>query len=260
MKKLIRYRTVFFAAVLLASTQALSGQEANQEQAPQPEPFHRRFSFGGRLTVLGTNTMNSGDMTRSTSEPPVTTTITTEPESKRVGGGVTFEFAVTDRISIGADLLYKRAGYTRSLTRAEGVDDEDTTDEDERTITQDLESTRADYWDLPIMARFYNKGRGEGGARMFALGGVSFRRANSVKTVREIVHANGLSDTYDTPVEPANKTISGIVVGAGVQLMDDIRFKFTPEVRFTRWFRSTFDNAPTQSSKNQVEIVLGLTF
>ncbi len=260
MRKFIHYRTVLFAALLLGSTQVLFAQEASQEKAPEPESFLRRFSFGGRMTVLGTNAMNSGDMTRSTSEPPVTVTTTTSSESKRVGGGVTFEFALTDRISVGADLLYKRGGYNRSVFRAEGVDNADTTDKDERSITRNLESTRADYWDLPIVARFYNKGHGEGGARMFVLGGVAFRRATAVETVREVVRADGLSDTYDTPVEAAHKTVGGVVVGAGVQLMDDIRVKFTPELRFTRWFRSTFDNAPTQSPKNQVEIVLGLTF
>lgn len=259
MRKFIRYRSVLFAALLLGATQLLCAQDAGQEQAPESESFLRRFSVGGRMTVLGTNAMNSGEMTRSTSEPPATVATTTGSDSKRIGGGVTLEFALTDRISVGADLLYKRAGYDRAVTRTEGVDDSSTTT-DERSITQNLENTRADYWDLPILARFYNKARGEGGARIFALGGVAFRRANAIKTVREVVRADGLSDTYDTPIEASNKTVSGVVVGAGVQLMDDIRFKFTPELRFTRWFRSTFDNAPTQSSKNQVELVLGLTF
>ncbi|HWR54078.1 MAG TPA: outer membrane beta-barrel protein [Bryobacteraceae bacterium] len=260
MKNFIRYKTILLAAVLLGSTQVLFSQEATQEKTPEPESFLRRFSIGGRMTVLGTNAMNSGDMARSASEPPVTVTTTTSSDSERVGGGVTLEFALTERISVGADLLYKRAGYNRSVVRAEGVDDTATTDKDERSITQDLESTRSDYWDLPIMARFYNKARGEGGARMFVLGGIAFRRATAVHTVRELVRANGLSDTYDVPVEPGHKTVGGVVVGAGIQLVDDIRFKFTPEIRLTRWFRSTFDNAPTQSPRNQMEIVLGLTF
>lgn len=256
---LTRFRTALFAALVLASIQAAPAQDTAQEEKPQPQPFMRRFSIGGRLTVLGLNSMNSGEMTRSTSEPAVTVKTTASPESKRAGGGVTLEFAVTRQFSLGADLLYKRAGYNRTLVRTEGVDDSSTTAVESST-TKDIENTRADYWDLPILARFYNKAPDEGGARVFLLAGASFRRVSAIHTVREVVRADGLSDTYETPAAPANRTIGGAVIGAGFQVSDEIRFKFTPEFRFTRWLRSTFDNAPVRSPKNQVEIVFGLTF
>ena len=61
-------------------------------------------------------------------------------------------------------------------------------------------------------------------------------------------------------VAPADRTLTGLVLGGGLQLTDEMGFKFTPEIRFTRWYQRAFDNDPTRSAKNQVEFVFGVTF
>lgn len=232
--------------------QTLAAQTTGQASGEIESKSLRRFSFGGRVSIVTGDMMSSETIERSTSDPAVTTTISATSKAKRVGGGVTVQFALLDRLAISADVLYRRAGYERSLTRVEGT----TT----TTTTAETESTRADYWDVPVMARFFSRGRGQTGPRPFLAAGLALRHVNGIRTLREVTRADGLSDTYETPAEPVNRNLPGLVVGGGIQLRDDVGFKIAPEVRFTRWFGRSYDDYPVRSMKNQLEVVLGLTF
>ena len=54
--------------------------------------------------------------------------------------------------------------------------------------------------------------------------------------------------------------LRGATAGVGLQLVDPIGVRVVPEVRYTRWFGSVFDNRATRSRPDQVEFVLSLTF
>jgi hypothetical protein len=189
----------------------------------------------------------------------VSTTLATSSTSSHFGGGPSIQFAILDRLALSVDVFYRRAGYSAGSQTYAGVDDPDTS-EDERDLTTTSEETTADYWDVPILARIYNVSRHKEGPRVFFGAGIAFRRAINIRSFRQITHPDGLSDTDETPVTPVSNSMAGIVVGGGAQLMDDFGLKVVPEVRFTKWFDRTFSAAPTQSSRNQLEVVLGFTW
>jgi hypothetical protein len=245
--------------VFLASAPALWGQSTSAPQSPDGEPYLRRFSFGGRLSFLTNKLINNEAFFRSTSEPPVQTELFTESTPRRFGGGATVQFVILDKVALGVDVLYRSASYESSVDTLEGVDDPDTS-EDDRALTTTFEQTSAVFWDVPILARIYNIGRYQRGPRFFFDGGVAIRHIGKIRTSSEFIGPDGLTSTDQTPVTPANTTIMGIVVGGGFQLMDDFGLKVMPEVRFTRWVNRTFETLPTLSSKNQLEVVLGITW
>jgi hypothetical protein len=244
-------RTVLpvFAALVAASPALLA--QAPEDAAPR-QSFLRRFSIGGRLSVLGKALMNDADYSTSTTSPALSTTIKTISKAQRVGGGATASFEVRPWLSIGADLICRNTGYERTSSWVAGT----TT----TTTTSEVENTRGRYWDVPVLARVYVREEGVSVMRPFITAGGAYRRVAKIHTLKEFTHSNGALDTYLTPVAPAHRALTGFVVGAGLQLEDELGFKYTPEFRYTRWPQRTFDNNPTVSGKNQIEFVFGFTF
>lgn len=235
---------------------------AQQAQAPS-EPFYKRFSFGARGSVLINRLMQSQSITEATSssDPPMTTTWQTDAKSKRYGGGPSFHVRLADKVGLNIDILYRRSGYDYSAV----VKEQDTVDDDGdvttgATLSQDYERTRADYWDIPVLARYYTKYSDQGGARPYFTGGVAYRTVSGIKTYSQHIDEDGLKDTSSRPIEPANKGILGAVAGGGFQFRDEIGLKIEFEIRYTRWLRRTFESGPTMSSFNQAEGLVAFTF
>jgi hypothetical protein len=248
----VRRIVVIAGAVLVTASPALLAQAADDATPRRPTGFIRRFSIGGRVSSLFTSLMKEGGYSSSTMTPPLQTIVSTLPAARRIGGGATVWFEAHRRFSVGADLLYRRMGYDRTSTWVSGT----TT----LTSTNEVEKTRAAYWDLPLLARFYAADRQYGRVRAFLTGGGVIRRVSDVRTFTDFANADGTSKTNTTPRTPANRRSTGYVLGAGLQVMDNLGFKFTPEVRFTRWSRRVFSADPTFSPKGQVEFLLGITF
>ena len=51
-----------------------------------------------------------------------------------------------------------------------------------------------------------------------------------------------------------------VVGGSGMQFVDEFGIHVVPEVRYTRWEDSNFDNLTTRTERNQVEANISLTF
>ena len=173
--------------------------------------------------------------------------------------GPTVQFRVTDRLAVNVDFLYRRAGYDTGNIVVTQVSEEDD-DEESEFISAAFERTRADYWDIPILARYYNKGPVEDGRRVYLTGGLALRTVSGIKTFWETINDEELHDTSIAPTEPTRKNVHGAVVGVGLQLRDEVGLNIEFELRYTRWLGRTFESDPTRSSVNQGEFVLGLGF
>ena len=236
-----------------------AGAQPRQEKENLPEPFYKRFSVGVRGTVLPNSLTSNRTITESTTDtdPPLSTTEFSEPASKHFTVGPTVQFDITDRFGVNADFLYRRGGYDAgTFVVTQPTDDDD----DSEFLGGDFERTRAHCWDVSILGRYYNRSRDAGGVRPYITGGLALRTVSGIETFWETIDENALSDTDTVPVEAANKSVRGAVLGGGLQLRDESGLKIELEVRYTHWLQRTFDLYPTRSSLNQTEFTLGFTF
>lgn len=254
------------AAVMLALVGSAAAQ-SQQQTAPSdavsqttPGEFPGGISIGATVSLLPFNVLASETITTTTSSPPSQTTVASNSTSGAAGAGLSVEIPLKGRIAFQTGFIFRSASYSAGSESVMGEDDEDTTDVDERTFTSSIERTRANYWDIPFVLRLYNSEDRTKSFRAFFQAGGSFRRASGIDSYRESVAADGSVSRLDTPVEPANRSIFGAVIGAGFRMRAAGRVSIVPELRYTRWFSPTFLNEPTRSSKNQVELMFGVTF
>jgi len=234
---------------------SLAGQAGAPPSVSEDPVYVRRISFGGRLSVLTLNSMSGGTSEVNIPTPPANFLYTAESQSKRAGGGITMQLALSERIALNLDLLYRKIGYLSSAEIRQGIDNP-TTVADERKLTTTLEQTRAKVWELPILGRYYVKDRHDPGPRVFVEAGVAIRKAVGVTTSTE---TNGACCDL-TPTPLARQYSKGGVAGAGFQVYDDFGIKVIPEVRYTRWLSRTFDTRPARSAAHQLEVLIGITF
>ena len=225
------------------------------------EPLFKRFSFGLRAGYMWTGlmkeqTIHSAD---STTDPPETTESYSRNESQSFTLGPTVQFAITGKLSLVGDLLYKRVGYDAGNIVREQVEDEDVLGE---RLAANYERTRTDYWDVPLLLRYYKTTVDESSKRLFVEGGVTLRTVSGIKSFREEIvdFDEDLSDTTSVPIDPANSFAPGLTVGGGMQLVDEVNFKVDLGVRYTYWPKRTFDSGAIQSNQHQGEVVIGLSF
>jgi len=235
-------------------------QDPDNQQAPDDllgkEPFYKRIHFGARGSVLFNNLMNDQSDTQSFEDTGLSQTIYSNSAAKRYGGGATVGIDLTDHFYLSVDLLYRRSGYDKGTVNST-QDTEDSSGVDTWGV---LERTRADYWDVPILLRYYHKTVEDEGMRLFATGGFAIRTATGVTTYNEEFDIDNLRNTNATPTTPDNKTIPGAVVGVGVRLSDTMPVKVDLEARYTRWLNRTFESGSTRSNVNQGEFIVSFTF
>jgi hypothetical protein len=237
---------------------AFSQSQDTPEEAAAPRPL-KRFYFGGRLSVLGIPLVRAESFNQATSNPASRVENTASRTGSEYGGGPTVQWNVNRRFSITLDLLQHNAGYKSESFGTLGVDNPKTTT-DERTYFKRSEITRADYWDVSALARIYYDRHARADFRRFFNFGAAYRRLTDIRTSRETTDTDGTTCCLETPATPAHRAVPGVVVGAGIQAIDDLGIKITPELRYTRWLRNSVDVTAVRSNKNQWEFVIGFTF
>jgi hypothetical protein len=259
-------------AALLAEAPA---QEPAQEPAPPssesparpadqgqalPDPVYvRRFSAGVSLTVLPRNPLIVGNETIVTQSPAVQSVYRSQTNTPLTGYGVSAQLALTDRFALHSNLFVRKVLYIFNSDIHTGVDNPATII-DERRYHAEEEDSRARYYDLPVMVRFYGKSRYDPGPRWFVQGGAAIRRVDRVKSSLKITDGTVTNCCIETPIPPANRTVRGLVAGAGFQVTDPLGIRLVPEFRYTRWSRDTFNNIVTRTRRHQLEIVFSFTF
>jgi hypothetical protein len=235
-----------------------SSSSSSSALAPKAE---RRFSGGLTLSVLGLSLIKGATSTvNNTSE--ISTQYQTTGASSRIGYGVTIQARITEHFYVNLSGLLRRIGYqvdTTVSTTTTAVLNGSTYPSTSTTSTH--EDTRARLIDIPFLVRYYGTGKRPNSPRWFVEGGGAWRLANDIRTSLDSTDASGtVTCCTFTPTVPQHRSSVGMVVGAGIQFVDEFGIHVVPEVRYTRWINPTFDNLTTNTQRNQVEAAISLTF
>ncbi len=242
------------------------GQAEQQQPAPTPAPapapapkiekpptYVHRISAGVTLSVLGFSMVPTKSETTSTTSPAVTTDINTKGASKRPGPGLTAQAAITNHFAVSGSVLLRRIGYQMTTTVTTGTTI--------TTTTSKHEDTRGRLFDVPVVVRYYSKGRHDPGPRWFVEGGGALRKLSQDRTSIDTTDSSGPNTCCQVgPATPRHHSLRGFVGGAGFQLIDPVGVRVVPEVRYTRWTGDVFNNLTTRTRRDQLEAIISLTF
>jgi len=170
-------------------------------------------------------------------------------EARRYTVGLMAELRLPASFAFEADGLYKRTGYRASQSPA--------------FIQTIMSQVRAHSWEFPLLLKYYLPLAPM--AHPFIGGGYVIRHLSGVKGSVHVFGA-GIDATLSVPASMVihEDPTHGIAAGAGLRLRAGW-LHVAPEVRYTRWGGGPFfDQGPRgfflQSSQNQVEVLVGLTF
>ncbi len=234
---------------------------SSSSTAPPPGVYVRRFSGGATLSALALSLIPARSSTVNNSST-VTTSYSTTAASERIGYGLTAQVALTERWAIVARGLFHRIGYqlstTVTTTKPTVIAGVQTTVTNSTGVHED---TRASLIDVPLTARYYTRDRHEPGPRMFVEAGGAWRDTLDIRTSTSTTNAQSqLSCCTFTPTEPRYRTAPGVVLGAGVLLIDAFGIHFAPEVQYTRWMKPTFESLTTDTRRNEISAGFTLGF
>lgn len=246
-----------FAKTCIVAAALACGLSFAQDAKPSPQRedrevqlpvYVRRASIGVSLSIVPTLSVFNDSMTQSLTSSDISWSTT--GHKPRVGFGIVTQVALSNRFAVAANPLYRKFGYemTTSMTT-------------NSVTTKMHEDTRARLIDVPVTLRFYTKSRMDPGPRGFIEVGGALRNVTRIRTQIDHTDADGDNTCCDsTPATPSHRSIRGLVAGFGLQFIDPVGVRVVPEVRYTRWLAETFNTYSTRTSRNQIEIVLSLTF
>lgn len=223
-----------------------------------------RYSFGFRVEYFPQRFFETQYTVVNTTNPIQNTGNFATSAGSKLSLGLTSEFRLTDHLSVGVDFFRHQAEYIQLSQIKSGLPDPNSS-YDNRPLTSVSQDTRADYWDFPLVARYYvgrlkaPKGLGWIG-QTYAIGGGTFRHVSNIRTGTSTTLPDGSTSYNEIPVAPQRRNVIGATGGIGYKLFEYGKFKSAVEGRYTRWFGSTFQGPAYQSLKNQVELGLSFTY
>jgi len=227
---------------------------------PSPTAYVRRFSAGGTLSYLPFQFTATSSIDQTlTANPPGHVSGDSSPTKYHFFPALNFQVALTEHTAVTIDGIYRRVAYAANWNYLLGIRDP-TLATDNRSPFSVTEDTRAKFIDIPVLLRYYDKGRHRPGGRFFLELGPTMRLVRYIRTTRTITDPEGNVTTDTTPYSPRYKNLPGITAGAGMQFIDPVGIRVVPEVRLTQWRDSTFDTAPTRSSRSQLEVMISFSF
>ena len=173
-------------------------------------------------------------------------------EARRYTVGPMMELRLPASLAFEADALYKRTGYRASQSDS-GI-----------TIRG---QARAHSWEFPMLLKYYLPWLA---ARPFVGGGYTIRRFSKVEGTAQISGTLSSGTPIETRFSVPRSTVlhndptHGMAAGLGLRLITQ-RLHLSPEIRYTRWTGRPFDDQGPrgfvlQSTQNQVEVLLGVSF
>ena len=226
------------------------------------EAHQQKLAIGFRVRTLpfrSFSVMNNGEVLKTTTVSKVNYDLNydTVSHSFMLGGGLTLEGWISRRTLVTADLLFNRLQYAKTTNMYWGVDDP-TTAADERSHQTTTESTKARLFDLPLLVQRNVRSSGFL-SHVFLAAGPSARLVSTVHTTTNITYADATTGNNTIPAPVTKRLLVGGTVGVGLRFVDEFNIKVTPEVRFTRWNGTTFNQDSTRSPRNQLEVGIGFS-
>ena len=258
---------LFLLCLCLVATPLLTAQQRDDDDDINMDPvFVRRFSAGGKFRYLPLETMAKGTLSTTVIDT-VDVDARSNGDSSSYGYGLTTQVAVTNKWAFALELLSSKIEYNTIREVTTFIVDPFENVLLETQVVSGNETTSARLWDIPLLVRYYHKSRFNRGPRVFFEGGAVVRRVTDINTSIETLtsttnpNVEDVTDCCDkTPARVANPNALGGAAGIGFQLIDDVGIRVVPGFRYTRWFSNAFDDPPTRSEKNQLEVTIALTF
>lgn len=240
---------------LLVTTVISANAQTRQALAP---PEGKRLTVGAIVgySITGVSQEVTSSLNTSAPTPPTVTDTLVESKGAPFTGGGSIRYDFSERLGVGADLLYRRGGYNFTITISEQITDSNSTAD---LLLSTYQETRAHLWDIPILGRYYFKGRASN-VRPYVTGGLAMRFATGVSSITDVTDEDQVTNTDLTTVGPANDSTLGGVLGLGFRAADDVGVKVDVEFRYTRWADPIFQSGPANSNNNQADILVAFTF
>jgi hypothetical protein len=219
-----------------------------------------RYYFGFRVEFFPLSLFKTSFTQTTVTTPPVASySYFPSNGSQKAALAATFEYMFTPRLSAGAEFYLTHAKYTLTTQVRSGLPGPNS-GVDDRPLTTYAESSNADYWVFPMLARY-------GGIRprgflshLYVAAGAEYRHVGRVRTGTDIYYPDGTTGYTEIAAVPTNSNQIGGVIGLGLRMLDDLGIKVAPEIRFIRWTNSTFEGPGYHSQMNQAEAGLGFSF
>lgn len=180
-----------------------------------------RISFGVRVEYFPERFFQTQFVTTSSTNPILSSDYFGTSAGSKQTLGLTAEYLLTRRISLGLDFFYHQEEYTQLDQIKSGVQDPNSS-YDNRPLTSITQDTRANYWDVPVVARYYGlrqkAPRGLGWlSQTFLIGGGAYRHVSNIRTGTSTSLPDGSTSYNEIPVAPTNRNLLGVVGGVGIQ-------------------------------------------
>lgn len=169
---------------------------------------------------------------------------------RHLTAGPMIELRLPFGLGMEFDVFYKRLSYRYMFGRP-GLGFENS-------------KTTANSWEFPLLAKYR---LGHSLLAPYVAAGISVNRLSGVKRFGEIMGAGpaGVLTTFTSTDIPElhRRSSLGSVFGAGIEIRL-VLLRVSPEIRYTRWrsphFTGVLPDTSFQSSQNQAEFLVGLTF
>jgi hypothetical protein len=242
--------------VLILSGLLLAPAMRGADERPEPT---RRYQVGGRVQAFPLQLFEVKTVETSTTQPIADYKSTSTTDSQRATLTPTFEFRLRGRWTVGTDFMLHHANYVEKQEIRTGKKDPNASTDD-RKVTTITQTTKANYWEMPVLVRCYGL-RGSGILRKsYAIGGFGYRYVGRIRTGNEYSYADSTTDYNEAPALRSRQNQLGAIAGFGFRFVDDFNVKVMPEVRYTRWAGYTFEGKSYKSVQNELRVGLGISF
>ena len=216
--------------------------------ADDDDPSIRPLSIGIRVEAFPQHSFRTSVLETAASPPSYTYFGSSASRKAAVGPAVEYRF--WRHSSLGVEFRVHEVRYTQ-ITQIRP---------DSKKLTQIFINTRSNYWEFPMLARYYGLRPAGLLAKTYLTGGLELRHVGQVRTANEYSYPDGAGAYNEIAAKPSRGNQPGIVLGIGLRLVDDFHIKLAPELRYIGWIGHTFQGVGYHSPVNQCEFGIGLSF
>lgn len=238
--------------ILFSSAMLVSPCRAEEDDS-------RKYNFGFRVDYIPLRQFSVSTATASTTKPIADYTYTGSTSSPKLAFGPVFEMRLIRHISVGAELSFHHAEYGQ-VTMIRTGQKNPAASTDSRPVTTITEASKANLWDIPVLARYHNIRDSGIFKGFYPLAGITYRHVGRIRTGNATVNADSSTAYNEIPAPVAHRNLIGFTGGIGYRFVDELGIKIVPEIRFTHFTTDAFHGLSYRSNPNQAQAGVGITF